>query len=64
MRGLQIFMDKITESSMRYGLNINTNKTKFMIISKEDITGDLLSINQTRIERIHKYQYLSTVING
>lgn len=52
IEGLQILMDKITESSIRYGLNINTNKTKFMIISKEDITGVHMSINQTRIERV------------
>ncbi|CAI6350836.1 unnamed protein product [Macrosiphum euphorbiae] len=56
-------MDEITESSMRYGLYINTNKTKFMIISKEDITGVHININQIRIERVHKYQYLGTVIN-
>jgi len=56
-------MDRITESSMRYGLDINTNKTKFMIISKEDITGVHLSINQSIIERVHKYKYLGTVIN-
>jgi len=31
---LQILMDKITESSSRYGLDINTSKTKFTIISK------------------------------
>ncbi|KAL4120153.1 hypothetical protein QTP88_012884 [Uroleucon formosanum] len=63
IEGLQLLMDRITEASMRYGLDINTNKTKFMIISKEDITGVHLSINQSRIERVHKYQYLGTVIN-
>jgi len=63
IEGLQILMDEITESSMRYGLYINTNKTKFMIISKEDITGVHININQIRIERVHKYQYLGTVIN-
>jgi hypothetical protein len=47
---------------MRYRLDINT-KTKFMIISKKDITGVHLSINQSRIERVHKYQYLGIVIN-
>lgn len=44
---LQILMAKITESSMRYGLDINTNKTTFMIISKEDITG---------VESLHKHK--------
>jgi hypothetical protein len=42
-------------------MDINTNKTKFMIISKEDITGVHISINQTRIERVH--QYLGTINN-
>lgn len=63
IEGLQILMDKIIEISMRYGLNINTKKIKFMIISKEDITRVHLSINQTKIERVHKYQYLGTAIN-
>lgn len=29
----------------------------------EDITGAHISINQTRIEREHQYQYLGTFIN-
>lgn len=40
----QIFMDKITKSSSKYVLDINTNRTKFIVISKEDITGVHASI--------------------
>lgn len=62
VEGLQILMNRITEISSRYGLDIKTNKTKFMIIRKENI-GTHISINQTRIERVHRYQYIGTVIN-
>lgn len=66
IKGLQLLMDRIIEASMRYGLDINTNKTKFMIISKEDITVVHLSINQSRIEKYINTNILapSLMING
>lgn len=63
LEGLQKLMDKITETSKQYGLDINTGKTKFMIISKKDIKGANLYINQARIERVSQYNYLGTIIN-
>uniref|UniRef100_A0A8D9EVT2 Reverse transcriptase domain-containing protein n=1 Tax=Cacopsylla melanoneura TaxID=428564 RepID=A0A8D9EVT2_9HEMI len=56
-------MNKVTVTSQKYGLDINTSKTKFMIISKENITGANLYINQTIIERVSQYTYLGTMIN-
>lgn len=56
-------MDSITESSSIYGLDININKTKFMIISKENIIEAHININKTRIEKVHQYQKLDTIIN-
>lgn len=56
-------MDRVTESSQRYGLDINSKKTKLMVISKEDITNCQLTINQKPIERIKKYMYLGTTVN-
>ncbi|KAL1447016.1 hypothetical protein WDU94_015647 [Cyamophila willieti] len=63
LEGLQTLMIRVTETSRAYGLDINTSKTKFMIISKENITGVNLYINQTRIERVSQYTYLGTIIN-
>ncbi|CAG9837704.1 unnamed protein product, partial [Diabrotica balteata] len=56
-------MNKITETSRTYGLDINTSKTKLMIISKQNITGANLYVNQMRIERVSQYNYLGTIIN-
>lgn len=44
-------VDEITETSKTYGLDI-INKTKFMIISKENINGVHLYIDKTRIEHV------------
>uniref|UniRef100_A0A8D8Y176 Craniofacial development protein 2 n=3 Tax=Cacopsylla melanoneura TaxID=428564 RepID=A0A8D8Y176_9HEMI len=63
IEGLQRLMNKIHETSTQYGLDINTGKTKFMIISKKEINGVNLFINNTRIERVTKYTYLGTSIN-
>ncbi|CAG9834953.1 unnamed protein product [Diabrotica balteata] len=56
-------MNKITKTSRKYGLDITTSKTKLMIISKENITGANLYVNQMRIERVLQYNYLGTIIN-
>uniref|UniRef100_A0A8D8SH15 Craniofacial development protein 2 n=1 Tax=Cacopsylla melanoneura TaxID=428564 RepID=A0A8D8SH15_9HEMI len=63
LEDLQALMDNITYHSNQYGLNINVKKTKFMIISKNKITGSQLYINQTAIERVKQYTYLGTIIN-
>lgn len=63
IEGLQTLMSKIHETSEAYGLDINTSKTKFMIVSKKEINGVNLYVNQARIERVTKYTYLGTIIN-
>ena len=63
IEGLQLLMDRVVEKSSQYGLEINTNKTKLMVISKENIGGVHLSINQNAIERVSHYNYLGTIIN-
>jgi Reverse transcriptase (RNA-dependent DNA polymerase) len=61
--GLQTLMDRITQYSQQYGLNINVQKTKQMIISKKPINGAHLYISGIRIERVKQYCYLGTIIN-
>ena len=63
LEGLQNLVNKITETSRTYGLEINTNKTTLMIISKENSTGANLYVNQKRIERVSQYNYLGNIIN-
>ncbi|CAG9839360.1 unnamed protein product [Diabrotica balteata] len=56
-------MNRITETSRTYKLDINTTKTKLMIISKKNVTGANLYVNQLRIELASQYNYLGTIIN-
>lgn len=65
MEDLKQLMDRITASSMNYGLDINRDKTKFMVISKKCVPNRLcqLTLNIGPIERTNKYIYLGTIIN-
>lgn len=64
IEGLQKLMNKITEVSSSYGLDINANKTKVIIITKEQISSNAqIIVNQVRIERVTQCQYLGTCIN-
>ncbi|CAG9834470.1 unnamed protein product [Diabrotica balteata] len=64
IEGLQNLIHKITETSRTYGrLDINTRKTKLIIISKENITRANLYVNYMRIERVPQYNYLGTISN-
>jgi len=66
VRELQDLVDNITRESSIYGLDINISKTKFMLISKNNIGNiDLnLKINNQIIERVKHRTYLGTIING
>lgn len=61
--GLQTLMDQKIDHSHQFGLNINVDKTRQMVISKNIITGGYLYVNQIRIERVKQYCYLGTVVN-
>lgn len=63
LEGLQSLMNRIKYYSKQYGLNMNAQKTKHMIISKEIISGAHLFINRTKIEIVNQYNYLGTIIN-
>lgn len=57
---LQQLVNKVGEQSKSMGLDINTKKTKFMIISKnlnmfENFT---ITINAKSIERVDKFRYM------
>lgn len=64
MEGLQTLMARITEISQNYGLDLNTKKTKYMVITKRPILNTQLMINQQPIERVESYTYLGTNINS
>ena len=60
---LQNLMERLVHSSQQYGLDINTDKTKLMVISKNRIPTCHLIINNKRIEQVSKYSYLGTIVN-
>lgn len=63
LASLQLLMDRVTSYSRQYGLEINTNKTKFMIISKNQNTRGILLVDKTLLEKVNKYTYLGTNVN-
>lgn len=64
MTGLQKLLNKLSNISEDYGLQINFNKTKYMIISrKSQHETATLKIKSTEIERVKKYNYLGTQLN-
>lgn len=63
MEGLQRLMDRVVESSSKYGLDLNINKTKYMIISKNTLPARRLIVKNEEIKRVGQYIYLGTVIN-
>lgn len=63
MNSLQQLINRINDVSNQYGLKININKTKFMVISKETGGRYNLIINNKPIERVTQFSYLGTMIN-
>ena len=60
---LQHLIDQIVKISDSYGLKVNKNKTKLMIISKGQKTNCHITVDGIEIERVNKYTYLGTNIN-
>jgi len=62
---LQHLMNKINLHSKEFGLNINSKKTKFMIISKNPAnhSSSSMFIDNDPIERVNKFKYLGCWLN-
>lgn len=60
---LQYLMDRITHTSHEYGLHVNPQKTKTMVISKNKAPVCHLKIGQDLVEQVHTYIYLGTTVN-
>jgi len=56
-------MKKRKDVSSKYSLEININKTKFMVISRETGGRFGLTINNTPIDRVAQFTYQGTMIN-
>uniref|UniRef100_A0A8D8LPD3 Craniofacial development protein 2 n=1 Tax=Cacopsylla melanoneura TaxID=428564 RepID=A0A8D8LPD3_9HEMI len=60
---LNNMVNKLSEISKEYGLNINISKTKLMINSKT-VNNAQLQINNTPVELVHHYKYLGFIVNN
>ncbi|KAH1017099.1 hypothetical protein HUJ05_007814 [Dendroctonus ponderosae] len=63
LASLPLLLDSITSYSRQDGLEINTNKTKYLIISKNQNTRCTLLVDGTPSERVNKYTYLGTNVS-
>lgn len=62
LEDLQKMMNHLNRASIKYGLKINTAKTKFMVVSrrKTPYENARLIIDGTPLERVTKYKYLGS----
>ena len=49
---------------MKYGLNLNTSKIKYMSISKNALPPMVLTLDGETIKRVEKYTYLGSMVNS
>ena len=63
MEGLQTLVERVAETSQLYGLDFNVKKTKYMVISKNQIPHEQLMINNQPITTVNSYTYLGTNLN-
>jgi len=57
MTSLQRISNEIVDTSERFGLSLNINKTKYMIISKEQTVGEQLFISGQQVEKVQLSRY-------
>ncbi|XP_060519890.1 uncharacterized protein LOC132698058 [Cylas formicarius] len=62
IQDLQQLITLLNDASKNYGLNINSNKTKFMIISRDRVpyVNAQLVVDGMALERVKKYRYLGS----
>lgn len=60
---LQWLLNKINEVSNENGLKMNVNKTKWMVISKQNVVDIQITLGSQTIERVERYNYLGCGLN-
>ena len=63
LEDLQTPLEKINATSVKYGLNLNTLKTKYMTISKNAVPPMVLTLDRENIEQVERYTYLESMVN-
>ena len=60
--GLQHIMDKIQETAVEYGMNINIKKTKVMKISKRPGEEFVVLVDGERLNQVTHFNYLGSLM--
>uniref|UniRef100_A0A2S2QJX2 Uncharacterized transposon-derived protein F52C9.6 n=1 Tax=Sipha flava TaxID=143950 RepID=A0A2S2QJX2_9HEMI len=65
IENLQKILDKVVIASENLGLHLNVQKTKYMIIDKEQSPVNLLRLNNVPLDRVHQINYFgqSLIVN-
>ena len=64
LEDLQTFLEKLNATSIKYRLNLNTLKKKYMTISKNALPPMVLTLDQETIEQVERYTYLGSMVNS
>ena len=61
---LQTLVNAVKEGSLKYGLEMNTKKTKTMVIRKDinEVVNVKIKVDGVILEQVEKYQYLGQII--
>lgn len=63
LEGLIRLLHSVTEACSLSGLTLNTKKTKYMIISKQQIIDTGIQVNGIQLERVKKFTYLGHTLD-
>lgn len=61
-RELEEKYTQLEQSAQEFGLCINQDKTKVMIMSRRQHVGDAVNLGETPIEKVRQFKYLGSVI--
>ena len=61
---LRRIVQKEHDVSIRYGLNMNLGKTKFIVFTKNSDPNVQLIVNNQSIDRVYQCKYLGTLSNS
>lgn len=61
---LQLLLNRVYEASRRWGININTKKTKWMAVGKIHVEPTPVTIGEHTIELVPHFKYLGSWLNN
>src|SRR5580692_8781801 len=61
-QGLQKVMNRLNETAKRYDIKINVNKTKVMVVSREEGRSVNLIIDGHKVEHVKTFKYLGVIM--